>query len=141
MYSTIITGQDQAICHLFFHCCLGDGEFAGEEMDALSAILVNLGIAPKMNIKDQLLSYRSYKDSIGDEAAYLRHLVKTINPVNELALYSYCVELCLSDRRLDAREEALMDKLAAILEIGDEDELTMNKLLAQRKAVALDKIF
>lgn len=27
MYTNIVNSQDQALCHLFFHCCLEDDQF------------------------------------------------------------------------------------------------------------------
>ncbi len=141
MYLTTFSNQDQALCHLFFHCCLEDERFTEPEMESLSGTLVELGLQPKLNIKDELVSYRSYKPSITDETAYLKFLLAFINPVNELALYSYCVELCISDPTLDPREEALLTKIAEILEIEPGIGLIINKLMAQRRAVQLQKIF
>lgn len=141
MYATIVNNQDQALCHLFFHCCLEDDRFTEPEMNDLSGKLVELGLTPKINIKEELISYRSYKSSISDERAYLRFLLQFINPVNELALYSYCVELCISDPVLDPREDALLNNLAEVLDISPDEEDTVQKLIAQRKAVELQKIF
>ena len=141
MYTSIVDNQDQAICHLFFHCCLEDDRFSETEMNDLSTKLVVLGLRNKINIKDELVSYRSYRDSIADEQVYLRYLLGLIKPVNELALYSYCVELCIDDPLLDAREEALLVKLGTELDIPTTDSLTINRLIAQRKAVEIQKIF
>jgi uncharacterized tellurite resistance protein B-like protein len=141
MYATIVNSQDQALCHLFFHCCLEDDQFTEPEMNDLSGKLVALGLPPKIHIKDELVRYRSYKPSITDERAYLRDLLLFIKPVNELALYSYCVELCISDPFLDPREDALLNKIAELLDIIPEEEATIQKLIAQRKAVELQKIF
>jgi hypothetical protein len=60
--------------------------------------------------------------------------------VHDLALYSYCVELCLSDGLLSAEEESLLKKIGAILDIGEEQS-TLDNLITQRKAVELEKIF
>ena len=141
MYSTIVNNQDQALCHLFFHCCLKDDRFSETEMEDLSGKLVSLGLRNKINIKDELVSYRSYRSTIADEQVYVRWLLGLIKPVNELALYSYCVELCIDDPLLDAREEALLVKIGAELEIPTTDSLTINRLIAQRKAVEIQKIF
>jgi uncharacterized tellurite resistance protein B-like protein len=141
MYETIVNNQDQALCHLFFHVCLEDERFTEPEMNDLSAKLVALGLAPKVKIKDELISYRSYKPSITNERVYLRHLVQLINPVNELALYSYCAELCISDPVLDPREDALLNNIAEVLDISQDEEDIVQKLIAQRKAVELQKIF
>jgi len=141
MYSTIVNSQDQALCHLFFHCCLKDDRFSETEMEDLSGKLVSLGLRNKINIKDELVSYRSYRSAVADEQVYIRWLLGLIKPVNELALYSYCVELCIDDPLLDAREEALLVKIGAELEIPTTDSLTINRLIAQRKAVEIQKIF
>jgi hypothetical protein len=141
MYTSIVNNQDQALCHLFFHCCLEDEQFTNAEMDDLSGKLVSLGLSTKVNIKEELVSYRSYKPAITDEQVYIRYLLQLIKPVNELALYSYCVELCVDDPLLDAREEALLMKVAEELEIPAEDAGIVNRLIAQRKAVELQKIF
>jgi len=141
MYITIVHNRDQALCHLFFHCCLEDDRFTEPEMESLSGTLVGLGLQPKLNIKDELISYRSYKSSLTDEIAYLKFLIEFINPVNELALYSYCVELCISDPAPDPREEALLIRIAEVLEIEPGIAIIINKLMAQRKAVQLQKIF
>ena len=141
MYSTIVSNQDQALCHLFFHCCLEDDRFSETEMEDLSGKLVSLGLRTKINVKDELVNYRSYRSTIADEQVYVRWLLGLIKPVNELALYSYCVELCIDDPLLDAREEALLVKIGAELDIPTTDSLTINRLIAQRKAVEIQKIF
>lgn len=141
MYSSLVNSQDQTICHLFFHCCLEDGEFTESEMNDLSGKLVGLGLSPRVNIKEELIRYRSYKSTISDEQAYLKFLIQLIKPVNELALYSYCLELCIDDPMLDAREEALLEKLRETLAIEPTEANVINRLTAQRKAVEMQKIF
>ena len=140
-YASVVDNQDQALVHLFFHCCLEDDRFTEPEMEDLSAKLVLLGIPPKMNIKEELIGYRHYKPSITDEQVYIRYLFGLIKPVNELALYSYCVELIIDDQFLDAREEALLARIAEELELEKEEAATINRLIAQRKAVEIQKIF
>jgi len=143
MYTNVVNSQDQALCHLFFHCCLEDDQFTEAEMDNLSGKLVTLGLQPKVHIKDELISYRSYKPAITseNEKAYLAWLIQLIQPVNELALYSYCVELCISDPTLDAREDSFLTQLAEILGIQPDTAATIEKLMAQRRAVELQKVF
>jgi hypothetical protein len=141
MYTSIVKDQDQALCHLFFHCCLEDDRFTEAEMDNLSAKLVALSLQPKVHIKDELVSYRSYRPSIEDERSYLVHLIQLIKPVNELALYSYCLELYISDPSLGAREGSLLSKLADILEIEPGIAQIIEKLIAQRRAVEIQKVF
>jgi uncharacterized tellurite resistance protein B-like protein len=63
-----------------------------------------------------------------------------IHPVNELALYSYCFELVLSDTFLEEQEEKLLEKVASIMEIDVSEQLTIQKLMLQRKVVQTQKI-
>ena len=140
MFRDYITTQDEAICHLFLHCCFKDGNFSQEEINVISEKFVDLQIHRDLNFKEELLHYKAYKQDIQDEAEYLQHLLKIINPVQHLALYSYCVELSLSDSLLSAEEESLLKKVATLLEIEREKE-TIDKLITQRKAVELEKIF
>ena len=77
---------------------------------------------------------------MADEREYLQYLFKLINPVQNLALYSYCVELSLSDSLLSEAEASLLKQIAALLQIEQEKE-AIDKLITQRKAVELEKIF
>lgn len=141
MYSSIVNNQDQALVHLFFHCCLEDNDFTQPEMDDLSGKLVVLGLNSRLNIKDELVTYRSYRSDIPDEQLYIRFLLQLIKPVNDLALYSWCVELCIDDPILDAREKALLHMIAVELGIDNDDATVIHALIAQRKAVEIKKIF
>jgi hypothetical protein len=141
MYTSIVNNQDQALAHLFFHCCLEDETFTPAEMDDLSAKLVILGLNTRINIKEELVTYRSYRSDIPDEQLYIRFLLALIKPVNELALYSWCVELCIDEPALDAREEALLHKIAVELRLDNIDATVIRNCIAQRKAVELKKIF
>jgi len=76
-----------------------------------------------------------------DENEYLQYLLKLINPVQNLALYSYCIELCLSDQQLTAEEDGLLSRIAGRLDISNEDKNIIDKLITQRKAVEIEKIF
>lgn len=140
MYNDYITTQNEAICHLFLHCCYKDGRFTQEEIDTVSAKFVELQINKDLNFKEELQHYRTYQSTITNEEEYLKYLIKLINPVHDLALYSYCAELCLSDATLSAEEDSLLKNIAAILVIGEE-QTTIDNLLTQRKAVELEKIF
>lgn len=140
MYSDYIKTQNEAICHLFLHCCYKDGKFSHDEVDTVSKKFVDLEIHKDLNFKEELLHYKSYQNSIADEEEYLNYIMKLINPVHDLALYSYCVELCLSDGLLSAEEESLLKKISAVLDIGEEQS-TVDNLITQRKAVELEKIF
>jgi uncharacterized tellurite resistance protein B-like protein len=140
MYQDYITSKDEAICHLFLHCCFKDGNFSREEIDSVSSKFVDLEIHRDLNFKEELIHYQSYKSLIEDENEYLQYIFKLINAVQDLALYSYCVELCLSDQQLSTEEESLLTKIATILDINDEKN-TIDKLIIQRKAVEIEKIF
>lgn len=140
MYTDYITTQNEAICHLFLHCCYKDGKFSHDEVDTVSQRFVDLQIHKDLNFKEELQHYKTYQDSITSEEEYLNYIIKLINPVHDLALYSYCVELCLSDGLLSAEEESLLKKIGAILDIGEEQS-TLDNLITQRKAVELEKIF
>ena len=140
MYEDYITTQDEAICHLFLHCCFKDGSFTQEEINTVASKFVDLQIHKDLDFKEELLHYKSYKENMGDENEYLQYLLKLINPVQNLALYSYCIELCLSDQQLSAEEESLLLKISALLNINDAKNI-IDTLFTQRKAVEIEKIF
>jgi len=140
MYTSEIRSQEQAICHLFFHCCLKDGVFTDAEMTEVSSRMVDVGLYKQLDFKAEVLRYKSYQTSIASDTAYLEFLVQMISPVNSLALYSYCVELILSDSTLTIEEESLLTRIAGILDINEEEQATTRKLMAQRKVVKTDKI-
>jgi uncharacterized tellurite resistance protein B-like protein len=140
MFDSYITTKDEAVCHLFLHCCFRDGTFSQEEIDNVSAKFVDLQIHRDLNFKEELQHYRTYQNELEDETEYLRYLTKLITPVQDLALYSYCVELCLSDGLMSSTEELLLKRIAVILEI-EEEQSTIDNLMIQRKAVELEKIF
>lgn len=141
MYQEYITTQDEAICHLFLHCCFKDGTFSADEIDNVAAKFVALQLNRDLNFKEELVHYRSYITEVTDEQLYLEYLLKLISPVQALALYSYCVELCLSDKLLSAVEETLLQKIGGLLSIESGEQELITKLSAQRKAVELEKIF
>ena len=140
MYNDYITTQNEAICHLFLHCCYKDGRFSHDEVDTVSQKFIDLEIHKDLNFKEELAHYKSYQVDMTNEDEYLSYIIKLVNPVHDLALYSYCVELCLSDGLLSAEEESLLKKIGTALEIGEEQS-TIDNLITQRKAVELEKIF
>ena len=140
MYSTLVKSQDEALCHLYFHCCLKDGMLTESETDALAERFVTLGLQKNINFKHEMNAYRSYKNQIIDETIYLEHLLKLINPTNELALYSHCVDLTLSDELLDESEEIFLKKLATILQIDEQKQNVIKNLEVERKVVETKKI-
>lgn len=141
MYTGLIKMQDEALVQLFFHCCMKDGEFKASEIDNISGKLVAFNLHAKLNFKDEMMKYRSYANTITNEEAYLQYLVGLIKPVSELALFSYCIELCLADTGLSVAEEQLLDKIAGILAISAPDAALIQKLFVQRKVVETEKIF
>jgi uncharacterized tellurite resistance protein B-like protein len=141
MYTGLIKMQDEATVHLFFHCCMKDGVFKESEINNVSAKLVAFNLHARLNFKDEMMKYRSYVKSIADENDYLQYLIGLIRPVSELALFSYCIELCVSDADLTPAEEQLLDKIAAILAIQPLEKELIRKLVVQRKVVETEKIF
>lgn len=141
MYTSVINNQDQALCHLFFHCILKDGEMADRELNTVSEKLVAVGLNKALNFKDEIISYREYRASIANEQEYLQYLVEQINPVNELALYTYCAELLLSDNILTEEEESLLNHLGEALGLDEQEQAVAKKIMVQRKVVETEKIF
>ncbi|HZF64864.1 MAG TPA: TerB family tellurite resistance protein [Chitinophagaceae bacterium] len=141
MYTETVTTQEEALCHLLFHFCFKDGHFSKSEIGLVSDRLVAAGLHNEMDFTAEIVKYKSYRDQLTDEEAYLQHLIKKIMPVNELALFSVCVELCLSDAELGTTEDALLRKLAAALEIEASEEELIKKLMTQRKVVETQKVF
>ena len=141
MPDVLITSKEEALCQLFLHCCYKDGEFKEKELDFVAGLFVELDLHTALNFKDEIVKYNSTKSSILDEAAYLNVLLKQINPVHEYALYSYCAEIVLCDASLEIAEEKLLLHLATALDISTESQEIIKKLVAQRKAIELDKIF
>jgi len=141
MYETMISTKDEALCHLFLHCCYKDGEFNEKELDYVSGLFVELELHQTLNFKDEIKKYLSYKNVVTDEQAYLIYIIKLINPVHDYALYSYCVELELSDALLEQREEKLLENIAGILGIEQNFQYYTKKMMMQRKAVESGKFF
>jgi uncharacterized tellurite resistance protein B-like protein len=140
IYTKQVITQDQALCHLLFHCCLKDGRFDENEIDKVSEIFVEVGLQHDLDFKIEVKSYRSYNLDITDEQAYIDYLVQLIVPVNELALFSWCLELTLSDNTLSVEEESLLDKIAGALQIATSDSEVIKKLMIQRTVVLSEKI-
>src|SRR4030095_6487918 len=140
MYSTLVKSQEQALCHLYFHCCLKDGVLSEAETDALAERFVTLGMQKILNFKNEMDAYKSYRNDIKDETLYLEYVLNLVNPVNELALFSNCVELAVSDELLDTREESLLKKIGSILNIDERKQQTIQRLVVEKKVVQTKKI-
>jgi hypothetical protein len=141
MYDTLITTPDVALCHLFIHCCFKDGEFKQTEIDLAADKFVSLELHKELNFKDEMRNYKSYQIAITDEVKYLEYLIKLINPTNEAALYSHCLELCLSDSQLDTLENKLFDILGNILQLTEAEQNIIKKIMIQREVVKTNKFF
>lgn len=141
MYTGLLKAQEEGICHLFYHCCLKDGEFKESEVDNISDKLVSIGLQKKLNFKDEMKKYRSYQSSITDEDIYLQYLISLIQPTNALALLSWCIELCESDGAISAEEDALLSRIARLLNIGDTEKELVQRLMVQRANVLAKKEF
>src|SRR4051812_6767514 len=136
-----ISTPHEALSHLFFHVCFKDGKITDSEIDAVSDKLIAAGLNEDLNFKDEVIRYRSYREDITDEAAYLKDLIARIHPTNELALFSICVELCLSDGLLQPEEEAMLQKLATALDMEEAEQQICTRLMVQRRVVETEKVF
>jgi hypothetical protein len=76
-----------------------------------------------------------------NEKDYLQYLLKLLNPTNEAALYSYCVELGLSDAALEFEETKMLETLGSLLGLDEAEQNTIQKLMVQRKVVESQKFF
>lgn len=141
MYKTFVTTPEKALCHLFVHCCLKDDVFVEEEVDEAAAKFVALDMHKDLNFKNEVRNYRAYKGEIGSEREYLEYLVGQISPTNEAALYSYCLELGLSDAVLDEPEKKFFETLGSVLGLTTEEQSIIQKLMVQREVVKTNKFF
>jgi hypothetical protein len=64
-----------------------------------------------------------------------------INPTSELALFSYCLELGLSDNTLEFGEEELLKTIGTVLRIDAPEQEIARKIFLQRQLVAANKFF
>ncbi len=102
--------------------------------------LVTAGLNKDLNFKDEMVSYQDYRPIILHEQQYLQFLVEPDQSVNELALYSWCAELLLSDNILTSEEE-LLKHIGDALGIDDNEQSVAKKIMIQRKVVETEKIF
>jgi hypothetical protein len=140
MYNEI-QSKDAAVCHLFLYCCFKDGVFSEGELDTVAGRFAALGMNESLNFRDEVVRFKAYKPSITDERTYLKHLITTIGSANEAALFSYCVELFLSDGQLDPAEDHLISLLGELLEITTDEQAFVKKMMVQRKIVETQKYF
>lgn len=140
-YQQAVTTQEEALSHLFLHCCFNDNAFTDAELKTISDKLVTVGLHTNLNFKDEVVKYRSYRTEMAGEEEYLQYLVQLIRPTNELALFSYCIELCLGDGFLGPSEENMLRLLAEILDIEEQQHDIIVKMMVQRKVVESQKLF
>lgn len=141
MYTGLLKAPEEGVCHLFYHCCMKDGSFKETELDTISDKLVSIDLHKKLNFKDEMQKYKSYVNTITDEDIYLQYLINIIKPLQPLALFSWCVELCTADGQVSFEEDALLTRIARLLNIGDTEKDLLQRLMIQRKAVATEKEF
>jgi len=141
MYTGLLKAPEEGICHLFYYCCLKDGKFLESELDVISDKLVSIDLHKKLNFKDEMQKFKSYKNTITDEEIYLKYLINLIKPNKPLALFSWCAELCACDGSVSFEEEALLARVAKLLNIGEVEKDLVLKLMVQRNNVLVEKVF
>jgi uncharacterized tellurite resistance protein B-like protein len=141
MYTGLLKAPEEGICHLFYYCCMKDGQFQESELNIISDKLVSIDLHKKLNFKDEMRKYKSYKDSITDEDMYLKYLIGLIKPSHPLALLSWCLELCISDGNVSTEEDALLFRVAQLLNIGETEKDLIQRLMMQRSSVLKQKTF
>lgn len=135
MYRTLITSPDQALVHLAFHCCLKDGDMQEVELDSITNSFIAKGLNKTLNLKEEMQHYQSYKTSIKDELVYLDFLIDTIQPKNKLALFAFCAEIIWRDGVIALSEEVLLNKIADLLHVKDEENMIVQKLICELNEV------
>ena len=141
MYTGLLKAPEEGVCHLFYYCCMKDGSFKESELNTISDKLVSIDLHKKLNFKDEMQKYKSYVNGITDEDIYLQYLINIIKPQQPLALFSWCVELCAADGEVSAEEDALLTRIARLLNIGDTEKDLLQRLMIQRKIVTVEKQF
>lgn len=141
MANDALISSEQALTQLFFHCCFKDGKVTDGELDDVSAKLVAAGLNRELNFKDEVRYYKTHEAEHEDEAAFIAQLISCIRPTNDLALFSSCVELCLSDGFLQPAEETFLKKLGAALNLTEEEQSICTRLMVQRRVVATEKLY
>ncbi|WP_177193740.1 TerB family tellurite resistance protein [Niastella yeongjuensis] len=118
-----------------------DGKFDEPELNNISDKLVSIDLQKKLNFKDEMRKFKSYQNSITDEDVYLQYLISIIKSNNNLALLSWCIELCAADGEINEEEKLLLVRIGNMLNIGDTEQDLIQRLMAQRRNVLLEKEF
>jgi uncharacterized tellurite resistance protein B-like protein len=141
MYTGLLKAPEEGICHLFFYCCMKDGKFEESELNNISDKLVSIDLQKKLNFKDEMRKFKSYQSSITDEDIYLNYLINISNSTNNLALLSWCIELCAADGNISGDEQQLLARIGNLLNIGDTEQDLIQRLMIQRSNVLQEKRF
>ena len=141
MYTGLLKAPEEGLCHLFYYCCMKDDVFKDSELDTISDKMVSLDLHKKLNFKDEMQKFKSYKSTIVDEEIYLKYLISLIKPTHTLALFSWCAELCASDDSVNFEEEALLSRIAKLLNIGETEKDLVQRVMIQRRSVLIEKVF
>jgi uncharacterized tellurite resistance protein B-like protein len=141
MYTGLLKAPEEGLCHLFYYCCMKDDVFKDAELDTISDKMVSINLHKKLNFKDEMQKFKSYKNTITDEEIYLKYLISLIKPTNTLALFSWCAELCVSDDNVSADEEGLLYRIAKLLNIGETEKDLIRSVMVQRRSVLAKKEF
>lgn len=135
MYQNLINTPDRALVHLAFHCSLKDGELHETELDLISANFVDKGLNKELDLKQEMESYQSYYKTLRDESSFLNFLVQAIRPKHKLALFAFCAEIINRDGNISLSEEVLLNKIASLLYIRDQENMAVQKLIAELNEV------
>lgn len=141
MYTGLLKAPEEGLCHLFYYCCMKDDVFKDSELDTISDKMVSIDLHKKLNFKDEMQKFKSYKNNIVDEEIYLKYLISLIKPTHTLALFSWCAELCTSDDSVNFDEEALLSRIAKLLNIGETEKDLVQRVMVQRRSVLGEKVF
>ena len=141
MYRDHISSSNQALVHLAFHCCLKDGELQDEELDLVSESFAAKGLNKELDLKKEIQSYQAYFKHIKDESTYLIFLLQNIAPKRKLALFAFCAEIIYRDGNISLSEEILLNKIAGLLYIKDQENITIQKLIAELNMVEKTNTF
>jgi hypothetical protein len=141
MYTGLLKAPEEGLTHLFYYCCMKDGKFDELELDNISDKLVSFNLQKKLNFKDEMRKFKSYQSSITDEDIYLKYLISIIKSNNNLALLSWCIELCAANGNIGAEEDRLLTRIGNLLNIGDTEQELLKRLMVQRVNVLLKKEF
>ena len=141
MYREFINTADQALVHLAFHCCLKDGELQDVELDLIAANFVAKGVNKELNLKEEMEAYQSYYRNITDETTYLIFLIHAIEPLYKLALFAFCAEIVYRNNRVSFGEEILLNKLAGLLYISEEESMAVQRLINEMYQVEKQNAF